>query len=52
LFEPETGPVTDLDYQDAEHGTLVAGQAALGTSQLFRTVDGGHTWQPVDVTVG
>ncbi|MFD1718567.1 WD40/YVTN/BNR-like repeat-containing protein [Georgenia deserti] len=52
LFEPDTGPVTDLDFQDAEHGTLVAGQAALGTSQLFRTVDGGHTWQPVDVTVG
>ena len=40
----ETGPVLDLAFQDAEHGVLVAGYEDLGTTVVYRTVDGGHRW--------
>ncbi|MET9022764.1 hypothetical protein ABZV93_22555 [Actinopolymorpha sp. NPDC004070] len=43
---PERGPVYDLAFTDDLHGTLVAGYADLHTSQLFRTDDGGRTWEP------
>lgn len=44
LAEPNTGPVVDLDFQDSSHGTLVTGYPTLGTSRVYRTVDGGRTW--------
>jgi photosystem II stability/assembly factor-like uncharacterized protein len=40
----ETGPVFDLTFQDAQHGVLVAGYEDLGTTVVYRTVDGGHRW--------
>jgi len=48
---PDTGPVLDLHFQDATHGTLVTGYPGLGTSAVFRTVDAGHTWTEVELTL-
>lgn len=47
LQSQDTGPVFDVDFQDAEHGVLMTGY--LGTSVIYRTVDGGHTWEPLDL---
>lgn len=49
LFAEDTGPVQDLAFQDPDHGVLVAGYASVGTSVVFRTEDGGHTWEPLDL---
>ncbi|GAA2760526.1 hypothetical protein [Actinopolymorpha rutila] len=46
LAVPERGPVYDLAFTDDLHGTLLAGYADLHTSELYRTDDGGHTWEP------
>lgn len=47
LAAPDTGPVLDLRFTDAEHGTLVAGYPDLGTSVVYRSTDGGLHWSPV-----
>jgi photosystem II stability/assembly factor-like uncharacterized protein len=40
--------VAGMDFLDARHGYLIAGAPAVGLpNRLFRTADGGSTWQPV-----
>lgn len=49
LVAPDTGPVRDLAFQDAQHGVLVAGYGAIASSALYRTSDGGRTWHRLDL---
>jgi hypothetical protein len=41
----QTGAVPQVVFSDADRGTLTAGPA--GGRQLFRTADGGATWNPI-----
>lgn len=45
----ETGAVRDLSFQDDRHGVLVAGYGASGSSVVYRTTDGGHSWTALDL---
>lgn len=49
LFEPDRGPVWDLEFQDQDHGVLVTGYPTLGTSAVYLTSDGGHSWEALDL---
>jgi photosystem II stability/assembly factor-like uncharacterized protein len=48
-MEPDRGPVQDLAFQDELHGVLVTGYPGLGTSAVYRTEDGGHTWSALEL---
>lgn len=49
LLAVDTGPVRDLTFQDARYGVLIAGTSEIGSSVLYRTDDGGHSWTPLEL---
>lgn len=42
-------PLSDLQFTDAWHGVLLRGRPALGEARLYRTLDGGATWTPLNL---
>ena len=42
-------PFYDLQFPDSQHGYVVSGGSAYGRGAVYTTVDGGQTWQPLDL---